>query len=539
MDKIAEAQQILKSFGMPELQQNKISALTLLALCNIKPEDSWGSAMSKSMTLSKDIIDFVTTYYVEYKASSRESFRRNALKPFVAFNIVELNPDNPNLAANSSNTHYAISFLALNTIKKFNTPEWDLALDNFLRYVTQNPDKKDDATLLRIFHISSYKSIVDDTINLGRFNVFIGANGCGKTNILEALAVVGADRAGDVTYDGLYSRGVRMARPDLILSSFLDSNQASIDIDLSFESATKKFDECKCSLTPVNIKDPYTKWINLAEEELYPEIILEYFGQIIKTDPGISGNSLLEKANELIANKGLKKIRNFDTLLSEYAIFDLNTKSLRGISQIDSKKTPLGLNGEGLDLLITNFDSYERSELNKCLSLFDWLSEIIADKDDKFKLMGLKPGRSASKLYFRDKFMQKDNNTLSAENSNEGVLHVLFYLALFISSKTPKLFGIDNIETALNPRLCRSVISKLAEISKETGKQALITTHNPAILDGLNLLDEDQRLFEVYRNSEGKTKTKRIKFKSDLSNKQYKLSEMWLNGTLGAVPQNF
>jgi hypothetical protein len=31
----------------------------------------------------------------------------------------------------------------------------------------------------------------------------------------------------------------------------------------------------------------------------------------------------------------------------------------------------------------------------------------------------------------------------------------------------------------------------------------LVTTHNPAALDGLNLNDEDQRLFVVYRNDEG------------------------------------
>jgi len=135
--------------------------------------------------------------------------------------------------------------------------------------------------------------------------------------------------------------------------------------------------------------------------------------------------------------------------------------------------------------------------------------------------------------------MSKQNNTLSAENSNEGVLHVLFYLALFISSKTPRFFGIDNIETALNPRLCQVLTTELVKLSKETKKQVLITTHNPAVLDGLNLLDDDQRLFEVYRDTLGHTRTRRKKFKADLSDKKYKLSDMWLRGLLGAVPENF
>ena len=35
--------------------------------------------------------------------------------------------------------------------------------------------------------IENYKSIVDLTLELGRFNVIIGTNGCGKSNILEAI----------------------------------------------------------------------------------------------------------------------------------------------------------------------------------------------------------------------------------------------------------------------------------------------------------------------------------------------------------------
>ncbi len=539
-NKIIEAQEILKGFELPQGQQNQISALTLLALCNIKPNDEWKNAERKSMILSTDIMEFVSSYYnIEYKSGSRESFRKEALNPFVEYGLIDKNPDNPDLAPTSPNTHYAISFLALNTIKKYNTPDWELALENYIKYKSQIPRDSKPSVFIKTMDISSYKSIVNDKIELGRFNVFIGVNGCGKTNILEALATVGAERGNDLSFDGLYSRGVRIARPDLILSSFLDSSQkSSIDISLTLESKTGQ-EDYKCSLSPANLNDIYTKWINLAEEELYTDVLLDYFNLITKKNPGISGDELLNRANELIAAKGLKRDRNFDDLLSEYSIYDLSTKSLRGITPADSKKTPLGINGEGLDLLIASFNSAERTQLNKCLVFFDWLGEIIADKEDKFKVMGLKPGRSISTLYFKDKFMKKNNNTFSAENSNEGVLHVLFYLALFISSKTPKLFAIDNIETALNPRLCQTLVSELVKITKQTEKQVLITTHNPAILDGLNLLDEEQRLFEVYRDSDGKTKTRRIKFKENLSDKNFKLSEMWLKGLLGAVPKNF
>jgi len=538
-NKINEAQEILKELEFPQAQQNQISALTLLALCGIKHSDNWQNAERKSLILS-NIMEFVNeNYNTTYKTGSRESFRKEAINPFVSSGLIEKNPDNLDLPNNSPLTHYAISYLALNTIKKYKTSEWKLALDNFIRYNKFEAKKEYPSILIKSIHIESYKSIVNDKIDLGRFNVFIGINGCGKTNILEALATVGAERGNDLTFDGLYSRGVRIARPDLILSSFLNSSQkSSIDVNLSIESDNIQ-EEYKCSLSPANLNDIYTKWINLSEEEFYPDVILKNLRKIQEKNPKISTDAILDKLNEIISKDGLRKSHNFDKLLSDYSIFDINTKSLRGVAQSDSKKTPLGINGEGLDLLIANFSSLERQQLSKCLSFFDWLDEIIADKEDKYKLTGLKPGRSISTLYFKDKYMMKNNNTFSAENSNEGVLHVLFYLALFISTKTPNLFAIDNIETALNPRLCQVLISELVKLSKGNGKQVLITTHNPAILDGLNLFDDDQRLFEVFRDSEGKTKTRRIKFKSDLSDKKFKLSEMWLKGLLGAVPKNF
>lgn len=539
MNKIEQAQDILRQLELPKEAQNKISALSFLALCNIGPYDTWSSAERQSLTLSKDIMDFINRkYQIEYKANTRESFRKNALKPFVEYGIAELNPDNPKLPLTSSLTHYAVASPVLDAVRKYQTSDWDTLLERFKRLRSQDFNQKRDI-IIKELQISGYKSIAQDKIELGRINVFIGANGCGKTNILEALATVGAERAKDLSFEGLYSRGVRIARPDLVASSFLDSSQRSkIDIDLNFshDNGTEYY---RCSLTPANPADVYTKWINLAEEELYPDQLLNYFLKITQKNPGISGDELVKRANGLISSKGLTQERFFDSFVSDYAIFDLNTRALRGITAADSKKTPLGLNGEGLDILIASFNKEEKSELNKCLIFFEWLSGIVADKDDKLKSTGLKPGRSTSTLYFQDRFMNKENNTFSAENSNEGVLHVLFYLALFISNKTPSLLGIDNIETALNPKLCRVLMTELIKLAKSNNKQALITTHNPAILDGLNLLDDEQRLFEVYRDSQGTTKTRRIKFKPDLSDKKYKLSEMWLKGVLGATPKNF
>jgi len=226
--------------------------------------------------------------------------------------------------------------------------------------------------------------------------------------------------------------------------------------------------------------------------------------------------------------------------LNEFAIYAVHTPALRGF-QSDSKRAPLGINGEGLDTAIASLDEAQRAELEERAGCVSWFKKLDIDEDDRLKLQGFKLGRSTSALYFMDKFMPADNNLFSAENANEGILHVLFYLTLFLSKQTPKIFAIDNIESALNPQLCRELIKELAQLAAKSDKQALITTHNPAVLDGLNLHDDEQRLFVVSRDDEGHTVTNRIRLKPPTAEGEprYKLSELWMRGMIGGLPERF
>lgn len=536
MNKIEQAQQILFDLGLPEAQQNKIAALTFLALCGIKQTSSWKDAKRQSLTLSKGIMEFVNKNYdQDYKPNTRESFRKGALNPFIEQQIIDLNPDDPGLPQQSSKTHYAIKPLILETVKAYSSVNWREAVDRFKRL--QFVENLEETALITSIKILNYKSIENMELELGRFNVLIGANGSGKSNILEAIAMLGASKGNDLDLDGLMSRGVRVAKPTLTLSSFL-GKQLKKEISISAEFSDEgKAHTVRSTFQSSNLNDLYAKWIDKETEEQIPQVIMDYFKEITN-GKRLGSEEMLEELNSLISQRGVNISNKYTKILEDFLIFNLSTQTLRGLDAT-SRKVPLGVHGEGLDVLISNFNNYETSKLLKCKLFFNWLDKIAFDKQDELKLSGYKLGKSSSTLYFHDRFMQKSNNLFSAENANEGILHVIFYLALFISNKTPDFFAIDNIETALNPKLCRSLIKELTNLSKERGKQTIITTHNPAILDGLNLHDDSQRLFEVYRTDEGTTRIRRIKFKKGVSDKKLKLSEMWMEGLLGAVPQSF
>ena len=68
--------------------------------------------------------------------------------------------------------------------------------------------------------VTNFKSIERLELELGHVNVFVGANGSGKSNLLEAIGVLSAAADGKVTDQTLLQRGVRPGVPQLYKSAF-------------------------------------------------------------------------------------------------------------------------------------------------------------------------------------------------------------------------------------------------------------------------------------------------------------------------------
>jgi type II restriction enzyme len=131
--RIEEAQEILKAFGLPTAQQNEISALTLLALASVGPDDPWIKAVRSSRTISKNIMTFIAENYGKtYAPNTRETVRRQVLHQFVQARIADYNPFEPDLPTNSPRAHYAISESALRSIKTYGSKGWAGAAAQFV-----------------------------------------------------------------------------------------------------------------------------------------------------------------------------------------------------------------------------------------------------------------------------------------------------------------------------------------------------------------------------------------------------------------------
>lgn len=136
MSKLTEAQEILKTLGLPPAQYNEMAALTFLAICNIKENDSWANSTRHSLGVTKGIMIFVNDNYNKtYAPNTRETFRRQVLHQFVQARVVDYNPDEPNLPVNSPKAHYALTKEVLEVVKVYGTKNWKKEVDNFIATV--------------------------------------------------------------------------------------------------------------------------------------------------------------------------------------------------------------------------------------------------------------------------------------------------------------------------------------------------------------------------------------------------------------------
>jgi hypothetical protein len=128
-----EAVEILRALGLPPAQQNTRSALTLLALAGIAPDDAWTEA-SKTLLRIWDIMGFMREKHgKDYAANSRETIRRQTIHQFEQARLVDRNPDDPSRPTNSGNNRYCLTDAAIAVLKSYGTARFDAAVTKFAK----------------------------------------------------------------------------------------------------------------------------------------------------------------------------------------------------------------------------------------------------------------------------------------------------------------------------------------------------------------------------------------------------------------------
>lgn len=419
--------------------------------------------------------------------------------------------------------------------------------------------------MLKKLTVERFKSIRYATLDLGRINLFIGGNGAGKSNILEATGVLSAAVDRGLGDTDLGRKGVRITPPELMKSAFKNHElprtlqlTAELEGDVTYRvNLTGKEDDPLLAFSSENCAQ--------GQESIFGRGPAG--AQVQGTS--VHGNldrhrSLWDQVRTAFGLPG--DVETALHVLSQYAIFAPQTDFLRGTVAGKVDRPPIGLHGEGLPYAVHGLLGQWREAQTKKSPTFQikdqatdlpflpqWASQVRVGRINRTLTSRALQNQGYDMVYFLDKYMHNRRRTLSVYDSSEGTLFLLFVAILLAHDDSPKLFALDNVDNALNPRMTRRLLEAIIEITKESSekglscgpRQVFLTSHNPTSLDAFDLFDDDQRVFVVDRNQDGHTTATRLKPRQRMTREEWQqakngrnLSQLWLDGEIkGALGQ--
>ena len=272
-------------------------------------------------------------------------------------------------------------------------------------------------------HFRNFKLLHDVDINPGNVNVIIGANGSGKSTVLEAIGLLSlamTDRINDST---LKNKGIRLSTPSGYKSSF-ETYRKSATIGIQME-----WEDTHSYRYAVDLNTP-------SEQHEW-----RYHSEILYVDNnkvwGRSGRSEVSYDDSigmlmLDNNESFHEARQSIDWMKSYAIYQPSTPVLRSVLQESEPQMPLGLNGGRLAESIEELLHEEDDEvflgsipLDEILDLIDWADGLSVSYPNK---RNTNPFVTSARrvIEFHDSFM-KQKDRFTGYDASEGALYVWLY----------------------------------------------------------------------------------------------------------------
>lgn len=356
------------------------------------------------------------------------------------------------------------------------------------------------------FHVENFKALARFDLppagqRLGKFTCLIGLNGSGKSTLLQAFDFVAYIASGkvDTWLEQRNWKPSEMAsnlgkwNPVVNYKIGFQDDETGVEttwegrFNLTFlrctyekiESGGRTLLELEAERLALAPRDGELKWLDEKLNLIYKGSVLSVL-QLSEQHPALSfvRNSLRHlKSLELLSPQLLRR--------RSYAAKDI------------------GVGGEKLSAFLAGLPVDNRAQLLTALKQF---YPHLAS----WKIKSLRAGWKD--LWFGEDY--QGSGSVQAAHINDGLLRIMAILAQAYSPYTVLLF--DEIENGINPEL----VEKLVDFLIQCGKQVIVTTHSPMIL---NYIPDDIAKVGVillYRTERGGTKSVRF---FDLPTMQKKL----------------
>lgn len=389
--------------------------------------------------------------------------------------------------------------------------------------------------MIKEITLKNFKSFKNLNYKFENINIFIGGNGSGKSNFLDALEFIKL-----LTNNPNDNKVIEKIRGT---SKFLKTfNQNELTVGVIANLNEKKDFEYNYSLDTNNIisdriKDTIdNKEIPTMDSKTYSklksmEVQITKELETIKFIENIDIKQFIKFGKEFgVDTVGLQKVHERASRITKT---QKNVKEktnqiknhLLGIETIEILKQitildpiPREIRGESkltTDVQLikdcSNLISYVINSKIKGLeeNLLKYLKILLGENIQKIEFKILGKNKEFCQLYIHEKIGNKIE-TLHSDIVSDGTLRFISIIVALLSQKKGSILAIEEFDNGIAPSKVKILLDIIDEISLEREIDVLITTHNTSLINYISKKLFDF-IFYVYKNDSGYSNIKRIK----------------------------
>jgi predicted ATPase len=351
--------------------------------------------------------------------------------------------------------------------------------------------------MLQSIRLKDFKSFVDEEVTLAPLTVLVGANGSGKSNLLDAIRFVqglglgfslldvlqGRWEAGREVWRGLRGgvaetvhHGRSSAR--LLTTWRLESHPWAHHVEFSLKPKPELVEEWFKNLNsqtgewwggaPSRFSDEQLE--AKADEFRSPWEYATPFDRSMLSLPIKFGAG--ESPPDFAP--GLKAQEQILSLLKSSLLLHLLPERMRGYSPKQAGQ--LGAEGEHLSSMLWSLcqDEQVRQEW------VDWLSELLAPELSGIDFIETELGDVMLTL------VEEEGTRTSARSLSDGTLRFLGMLVALRTAPAGSIVLMEEPESGLHPQRVHLLVEYMEAVTKERGIQVITTTHSPQLLQSLS-----------------------------------------------------
>jgi len=343
--------------------------------------------------------------------------------------------------------------------------------------------------MLTRIKVSTFKSLVDFELKLGKFNCIIGLNGSGKSTVLQMISYVSSLFKGDIQR-WLDSRG--WENKDVVSHFFPTRKTLEVALDYSFDGKNYRWVGTYHLEKGVCTKELLVELEDTSENRLLYRVsngIYSSPAHRVELNFKYSGSVLSALNDDVLAHEA-KRFRDYVANVDSH---DLLSPKVMRTGQY-SRQGRLGSAGEFLIHHIHNLSDDDKEIIRAKLAIYFPQVQKLETKPQRDGTLAL----LLTERYYLENDEHNDIVT-DARHINDGMLRLLNILANQRSNARFQLF--DEIENGVNPEVTEDLMDSFVASPQQT----IVTTHSPMVL---NFLEEElakQSVILIYKKKSGHT----------------------------------